>query len=220
MTDKKNNSGDMNSGYMNSGYMNSGYWNSGDWNSGDSNSGDRNSGNWNSGNRNSGYWNSGNWNSGDRNSGDMNSGDWNSGNRNSGYLNINEPKMRIFGKETDIDREDLEFPNYFYFNLNEWIDEDYMTDKEKDAYPSYATCGGYLKISGYKQAWKESYEKANEDDKKKTFDITNFNADMFYEISGIDLRNVIEDDKKKDLLKKADELIEKAEELKKEADSL
>jgi len=58
------------------------------------------------------------------NSGNRNSGDWNSG-----YFNIDKPKIRIFGKETDIKIEDIDFPNYLFFDLIEWIEIDDMTKK-------------------------------------------------------------------------------------------
>jgi hypothetical protein len=158
--DNKNNPGYMNSGNRNSGYMNSGNWNSGDWNSGYMNSGDWNSGNWNSGN-----WNSGNWNS--------------------GYLNTDKPKIRIFNQYTEL--EEIGFPNFFYFDLNTWVEESDMTDKEKDAYPSYATCGGYLKCRGYKQAWRESWDKAELEDRKKVLSLPNWDNAIFLEITGIDV---------------------------------
>jgi len=171
------NSGDSNSGYWNSGNRNSGNWNSGDRNSGDWNSGDWNSGNWNSGNRNSGNWNSGNWNSGnwnsgDRNSGDWNSGNWNSGNWNSGYLNTSEPLVRIFDKETNLCRDDLIFPNFFFFNLNVWIEAKDMTDEEQKEHPSWQITGGYLRGYEYKEAWKKSFDNAKasnnwEEEKRK-----------------------------------------------------
>jgi len=148
-----------------------------------------------------------------------NSGKWNSGNGNSGNLNSNEPPLRIFNKETSVKRDDVEYPDYFMFVLNEWVETSQMTDKEKEAYPSYVTCGGYLKTRDYKQAWKESYEKASKEDKEKTFKLPNFDADVFYEISGIDLRNGIYDKNQK-LLDKAQELIAKAEELKLEAEKM
>jgi len=185
--ENKNNTGIENSGDRNSGDRNSGDWNSGDWNSGDWNSGDWNSGDWNSGYRNSGDRNSGDWNSGYRNSGDRNSGDWNSGDWNSGYLNSNEPKVRIFNKETDLSRENITFPNFFCFNLNEWISESEMSDKEKEAYPSYVTTGGYLKVREYHQAWRESWDKADDEDRKKVLALPNWNNELFKEISGIDV---------------------------------
>jgi len=175
----------VNTGSGNSGNRNSGNRNSGNRNSGDGNSGDWNSGNRNSGDGNSGYWNSGDWNSGDWNSGDGNSGNWNSGSRNSGFLNTNKPKIRIFNKETDI--EDINFPDFFYFDLCVWVNESEMSEQEKKDNPNFYVTQGYLKTYDYKEAWKLSYEKASESDKKKVFDLPNFDAEIFYEITGIKL---------------------------------
>ena len=151
---------------------------------------DRNSGNKNSGNKNSGDWNSGNknsgdWNSGHRNSGNKNSGDWNSGDRNSGFLNTNQPKVRIFNKETDLELNNIIFPRYFYFNLNVWVNFNEMNDEEKEIYYWYKTTNGYLKKLEYKEAWKLSFEKASVEDVKKTLELPNFDYGIFEEISGI-----------------------------------
>ena len=102
-------------------------------------------------------------------------------------MNIDEPLVRIFGKETQTKRDDLSFPSFFYFDLNTWINESDMSDKEKEAYPSYVTCGGYLKCREYKQAWRESWDKATSEDKKKVMDLPNWNNGMFKTISGIDV---------------------------------
>lgn len=168
-------------------------------NTGYNNSGNRNSGNWNSGNRNSGYgnsgygnsgnMNSGNWNSGDRNSGNRNSGNWNSGDWNSGYFNIDEPKVRIFGKETEVAREDIVFPDYFWFDLNVWVGENDMTDKEKEENDQYKVAGGYLKTKGYREAWREAWDKASDEDRRKTLALPNWNNEIFKEITGIDVEN-------------------------------
>lgn len=169
-TTKSQNSGDWNSGDGNSGNWNSGYRNSGTWNSGDGNSGDRNSGN----------WNSGNWNSGDGNSGTWNSGDWSSG-----FLNTTEAKVRIFNKETNIKRENISFPNYFYFNLTEWIEPKDMNDEEKKKYPNYSVTNGFLRVFDYKTAWKNSFDKATKEDIALTLKLPNFNFKLFFEITGI-----------------------------------
>ena len=137
--------------------------------SGNMNSGEMNSGNWNSGNRNSG-----NWNSGNRNSGYMNSGNWNSGNRNSGYMNSGEPPVRIFEKETGVKLENIKFPDYFYFDLTHWV-------------PDGSICEGHLETDDYKVAWEKSWDKASEEDKRKTLALPNFNADIFKKITGIDI---------------------------------
>ena len=155
------NSGDRNYGYRNSGNVNSGYRNSGYRNSGNVNSGDRNSGNRNSGNRNSGYRNSG-----DRNSGNWNSGNWNSCDRESGFLNTEHADtIRVFNRPCS--RKDWEAavkPDFFYFEL---IPEDYQA------------------------SWQKSYEAASEEDRRKVFDLPNFDAAVFYDLTGIDLRGAV-----------------------------
>ena len=165
--------------------------NSGDWNSGNRNSGKLNSGDWNSGNRNSGNWNSGNWNSGNRNS-----GNWNSGNRNSGYLNTITPKITIFNKTSNKELGEISFPNFFYFSILEWVYDKDMSNKEKEANPSYVTTGGYLKAYNNRTAWRNSWDKAGEDDRRKVLELPNFDNEIFKEISGIDANKELAVDEK------------------------
>lgn len=188
------NTGIGNSGYSNSGSFNSGNWNSGDRNSGNWNSGDYNSGSFNSGIRNSGIGNSGkrnlgDWNSGDRNSGIGNSGDWNSGDWNSGFFNSTTSKLRIFNKETDVPIEDIVFPSWLNFELVEWRSYDSMTDEEKKQNPDAHITGGYLKALDYKEAAQLSYAKASKEDQDLIEQMPNYDADVLFEIFGIDRRN-------------------------------
>ena len=182
----------INSGNRNSGDCNSGDWNSGNWNSGNRNSGNWNSGNCNSGNRNSGNWNSGNcnsgdWNSGDCNSGNRNSGNWNSGDCNSGYFNTDTPLVRIFNKDTDIERCNIDFPSFLYFDLTIWVSHDTATDEEKRLHKTeIETCGGFLKTLGYKEAFRLAWDKADKEKHKQLLDLPNWNNEIFKEISGID----------------------------------
>jgi len=157
------NVGENNTGYSNSGNRNSGNRNSGDWNSGDRNSGNRNSGGWNSGNRNSGDWNSGN----------RNSGDWNACNYETGAFNtMQSDTIRIFNKPCNRNEwRKCEKPRFIYFDLTEFVD---------DKLVSYE----------YKEAFQRSYEKAKRrSDFGKQIELLkalpNFDADVFYEISGI-----------------------------------
>ena len=171
---------------------NSGNCNSGNWNSGDRNSGNRNSGDCNSGNRNSGNWNSGDRNSGDcnsgnRNSGNCNSGNWNRGDRNSGFFNTGSPLVRIFNKETNISRNDIDFPSFLYFDLTVWVSHDTATDEEKEAHKiDIETCGGFTKAISYKDAFRIAWNKASKEEHKKLLKLPNWDNEIFKEISGID----------------------------------
>ena len=182
--------------------INSGNRNSGDWNSGDRNSGNRNSGDWNSGDRNSGDWNSGHLNSGHLNSGDMNSGDRNSGNRNSGnynsgdwnsgFFNSDEPCVRMFNKMTNYKRKDIKIPYWCYFDLAVWVSHDTATEEEKTEHKDeIEICGGFLKTIDYKDAWRIAWNKASIEERKKLFDLPNWDNQVFKEITGIDAENEI-----------------------------
>ena len=176
------NSGDWNSGNWNSGDWNSGYRNSGYWNSGDRNSGDRNSGDWNSGDRNSG-----DWNSGDRNSGDWNSGYGNSTDRETGIFNTTQGKIRCFNQETDLSWEDIDHPYFSKFYLNKWITESEMTDEEKKADPEFYVRGGYLKTYTWEEAWENYWRDSDDEEKQRVLNLPNFDAEIFKEITGIDV---------------------------------
>ena len=187
------NSGNCNSGDWNSGDCNSGYINSGNRNSGNWNSGNRNSGDWNSGNRNSGDWNSGRGNSGSRNSGNWNSGDWNSGNCNSGFFCTNSPKLRLFNKETNFTMEEFMKTEWYAvltsgkFNLTKWRA---YTDEEKAQDERKRFIGGELITIPYKEACANWWASLSEKDKAIIKTIPNFDANIFAEITGIDVTNI------------------------------
>ena len=187
------NSGNRNSGSRNSGDWNSGRGNSGSRNSGDWNSGSRNSGDWNSGSRNSGNWNSGDWNSGSRNSGNWNSGDWNSGNCNSGFFCTNSPKLRLFNKETDFTMEEFMKTEWYAvltsgeFNLTKWRT---YTDEEKAQDERKRFISGELITIPYKEACASWWASLSEKDKAIIKTIPNFDANIFAEITGIDVTNI------------------------------
>ena len=169
---------------------NTGLKNSGNYNSGDRNSGDWNSGDYNSGNYNSGNYNSGNYNSGDRNSGNYNSGNWNSGYWNSGSFNRDCPKMRLFEKELDITVEEFynKYNIYMDLPLNTWIYKSDMTQEEKSEVVGWETMGGYLKTLDYKEACKKWWSD-NPDDHERFLTLPGFDAEIFRDITGIDVEN-------------------------------
>lgn len=63
-----------------------------------------------------------------------------------------------------------------------------MTDREKKDHSDYKTTGGYLKSYEYKEAFQNSWDEADPEDRKRVWDIPGFDPDIFYEISGIDVR--------------------------------
>ena len=199
------NSGDYNSGLHNSGDYNSGDYNSGYYNSGDYNSGSHNSGDYNSGSHNNGYYNSGSHNSGDYNSGhcnsgDYNSGDFNSGDFNSGFFNSSEPEVRMFNKQTKLKANEINIPNWCYFDLTLWVSHDTATYKEKKEHKKeIETCGGFLKKLEYKEAWRLAWDKASKEEHKQLFDLPNWDNEVFKTITGIDAEaEIAKDDKKKE----------------------
>jgi len=116
-----------------------------------------------------------------------NTGYRNSGDRNSGFFNRDEPKVRMFEKETDIKREDIVFPDYFYFDLTEWVNAEDMTQREKNSVSGWEVTKGYLKVYDYKEAWRIAWDKATQEDREKTLRLPNWNNEIFRDITGIDV---------------------------------
>ena len=158
-------------------------------------------------------------NSGYRNSGDYNSGYYNSGYRNSGWFNTNEPKIRFFNKDSEYTYSEFykKF-SFIYpdFKICAWVELNDLPKEEQSE--SARQMGGLLKTLTYKEAWKEYWNRASESDKKWFKNLPNFSAEIFEEITGIKVNE--NDEKKTELLKKAQELIDKANELKKQAEKM
>ena len=95
-----------------------------------------------------------------------------------------------------------------------------MTEAEKEAKPSYETTGGYLKEYDYKEAFRKSWDNASAEDKALLFNLPNFDADIFKEISGIDVHTPDNADKIEELKKAQQELIKKAQEIQDQIEGL
>jgi hypothetical protein len=186
------NTGDANPGHLNAGNQNTGNQNTGDLNTGHRNTGYRNTGyrntgNSNTGNSNTGHLNAGDRNTGTQNTGDSNTGNWNTCDRESGFFNTAQaPTVRVFN--TTVSRSvwnEFELPGFLFFGLTEWVWSKNMTDDEKAAHPTHQTTGGYLKEYEYKEAFQKSWREADPVDRARIKDAPGFDADVFYEISGI-----------------------------------
>ena len=101
----------------------------------------------------------------------------------------------------------------FKLPIAKWIEyKDLPKDKQNT---TTKQLGGSLITLSYKDAWEEMWSGLSNEDKNFFTTLTNFDKDIFEQITGIKI-----DDKKSELLKKAEELIEKANELKNEAEKL
>lgn len=133
--------------------------------------------------------NTGSSNTGIYNSGDSNTGNWNSGHRNFGFFNTSAQDV-IFCFNKPMKGMFIAFPDFLYFDLTEWVCTHRMTDKEKEQHPEHTTTGGFLRVLSYKEAFRKSFEKAKakanwQQQLAELQAIPNFDANIFYEISGI-----------------------------------
>ena len=62
-----------------------------------------------------------------------------------------------------------------------------MSDEEKSIHPEHETTGGYLKTVDFKTACKMMWDKLSDDEKQCVKEIPNFNAEVFKEITGIEI---------------------------------
>ena len=154
------------------------------------NEGSGNTGLMNTGSMNTGSMNTGGRNTGDCNTGDWNTGDWNTGDWNTGFFSTLTPKIDLFEKPSGMTYAQVqEIPgirvlNWAYEN-NWWVYSENMTEEEKAAHPEHETTGGYLKSIPFKDACALMWKNLSDDDKRKVMEIPNFDADIFYHITGI-----------------------------------
>ena len=76
----------------------------------------------------------------------------------------------------------ISFPNYFQFNLTEWVW--YTEDEMKDDLVKQST-RGYLKTYEYKEAWKNSFKNASVEEVRHTVKLPHFDYVVFHKITGI-----------------------------------
>ena len=144
--------------------------------------------NGNTGLFNSGDSNSGDNNSGDNNSGYLNSGDWNKCDGSNGIFCTEEPTIRIFDKDTNMTLNEFRKSKYgkafrsVKLKLTEWI---WYTEEEMKEDDNKRLIGGYLKEYSYKEACENWWGELTEENKEIIMSIPNFDADKFYEITGI-----------------------------------
>lgn len=152
------NAGNYNTGDRNGGHHNTGNRNVGHYNTGDCNIGNLNAGHHNAGHCNTGSYNTGSYNTGHHNTGHHNTGNYNTCSRSSGFFNTVNDTINVFNKPCKIDvwRQAC-MPDFIYFDI----------------------------VGTMKESWRKAYDGASEGDKLLLVKLPNFDADVFYEISGI-----------------------------------
>ena len=182
----------VNAGKDCTGLCNTGNYNTGLYNTGNENTGLYNTGNENTGNENTGHKNTGCCNTGCCNTGDCNTGNWNSVSFSTGFFNSVEQPLYIFNKPTKMSHDEIsncegiEILNCNFKN-SWWIYSENMSKEEKSIHPEHEATGGYLKTVDFKTACKIMWNKLSDEDKQSVKEIPNFNAEVFKEITGIEI---------------------------------
>ncbi len=180
----------FNSGNNNTGHGNTGDWNTGRGNTGDMNAGNRNAGRGNTGDWNTGRGNTGDWNTGRGNTGHGNTGYWNTANFQSGFFNTSEQPVSCFNGAIAISRH--EFVSHAGYQalvsaplrLTKWVTNDDLPENEKTGKET----GGKTVPIDWLEAHKEWWSQITPENRKLVQTLPGFCADIFKEITGIDVR--------------------------------
>lgn len=171
------------------GYHSTGNGSTGHYSTGDGSTGNGSTGHYSTGDYSTGSYSAGNFSTGDHSTGDYSVGNWSISDYSTGHFSTQTPELTVFDEpcELEVWEEwiDNEAPLWLFFELTEWVYEQDMADKEKQDYPKYKTTGGYLRVYDHQEAFQRSYNNATREEQLKILTCPNFNADKFYEISGI-----------------------------------
>ena len=99
--------------------------------------------------------------------------------------------IRIFNKPSGMSLRDFYRSRYYDalcsapFILTEWIE---YTDEEKAEDEDKALIGGYLKTYTMEEAWANWWDELTDENKEIIKSIPNFDAEIFKEITGIEIK--------------------------------
>ncbi len=176
-------------GYCSTGDRSTGNCSTGNWSTGDRSTGNFSTGYCSTGNWSTGYCSTGDRSTGDFSTGDRSTGNWSTGYRSTGHFETKKRNLRAFNKKVDEKLwNEAPKPACLYFTITEWVNESDMTEEEKDKYTSYKATGGYLRVHDYKEAFTKSVVSATKEERDLIRALPNFDDDVFFEISGCDLR--------------------------------
>lgn len=119
--------------------------------------------------------NTGLFNTGNMNSGDMNSGDWNSCNNSNGiFCNESDRNIRIFNRPSGMSLWDFRRSRYYDALASKPFELTWWDEESKS-----------LKTRSYKEACAIWWEALTKENKEIIQQIPNFDADVFFDITGI-----------------------------------
>ena len=126
-------------------------------------------------------------------------GDWSISNYSVGHFSTEDySPYGCFNKPcTKEEWDNSSAPNFIYnLKLTEWVSSSDMTVSEREENKTHIITGGYLKIYKYKEAWLNAWNEKNERDLELLLNLPNFDTEVFKEISGIDVNEDSERNKK------------------------
>ena len=153
-------------------------------------------GNHSTGNGSTGSHSTGHFSTGHYSTGHFSTGNWSTGHYSTGHFCTKDGKgFGAFNKKLHESYEKAckiwegaEKPNCLYFDLIVVVDSSSMTDLEKSDDHNRRVTGRYLEVYDYKEAFTKSVLNAGKEERDMIRALPNFDADVFLEISGCDLR--------------------------------
>ena len=203
--------GDRSTGDRSTGNNSTGDRSTGNYSTGNYSTGHYSTGNYSTGNRSIGYYSTGHCSTGDystghsstgdRSTGHYSTGNYSTGNYSTGHYSTCDYAVGVFQTVQDCcggfsafnvpcSREHWdasEKPRCLHFPLTAWVEAEDMSPAEKSDNPLYETTGGYLKVLGFKEAFSASCRSATDDDIELLKQLPNFDADVFFDVSGYDV---------------------------------
>ena len=164
-----------------------GNYSTGNYSTGNLSTGHMSTGNYSTGFCSTGDMSTGNWSTGCRSTGNCSTGNWSISNYSTGHFSTEDyTGFGCFDKPCSHRQWRGAYkPSWLLFDLTDWVDKSDMTDQEKEDNPTYKSTGGYLKVYDYQEAFQASYAQATREEQLAIKDLPNFDAEKFYQISGI-----------------------------------
>jgi hypothetical protein len=181
--------GNYSVGHRSTGDLSTSSYSTGDFSTGDYSTGKCSTGKYSTGNHSTGRCSTGDYSTGHFSTGKFSTGNWSTSDYSTGHFSTEDYSgFGAFNKPCTVEEwKSAKKPNFIYFMLTQWIPINLMTEQEKRDNPSCETTEGYLRVYGYKETWRKAWDSATDEDKELLYALPNFDAEVFKEISGIDV---------------------------------